>query len=738
MGSESQHAHNMAKKLISSFLGEPAEALLSVMLRIGRAPLPEIARACDLPGKQLRHALLVLLQHNFVRAYLQPEEVFVSGVRAPQYLYEPCTDWVLQLLRRNLLRNTFLQIVHEELIHHGPGLQANPELAQSVLNVLLDHGRLTFDQIIKGVRELQLEAARPRRSGSVRSTSRPPASAAGDDDGAAGGGGDGEEEEDPEAAVSSVQEIRHMVFLMIQQRLIEQAPPCTLPPPTDRVRFPGKRPKKDPKPGTREWSEEQDEARRQRPAQLHASHRFRVPDDLFSDGPAEEMWRGLAISRWALEEGERLRLAGPGGSGGGGARPVKSEAGAAGGSGGGGGSGGRKRRKGAEAEAAVDDEELIESLLGDRGSAARATKAAAAAKQKEKERQKEKAKGRGKRRRVVDDGEEGGEGEEGGGGGAEAGGVRVKEEPGLAAAAAAAAAPGSGKAPILWRANGEELNRRLRNRVCVEWVHDALGGAEATLVAVMLDYSRSYEATLTEETSTQMSEGDIQNALNVAVADERMEAPEQPVADLLRTLEMKGAVGQVGDPALGTAWFVETAEILHRARYNQMLAAVKDRYGAQGVRVLQLLLTRGQLEQKQVADLTMGPQRETRELLYSMMRGGYVEMQLVPRSSDRAPSRSFFTWKIDLGAVHRRMAADALKAAVNVWARYASVMDAHADIVAASRAAFYGGGALNMTDEARPRIARLHVLNQKLLTAQLRLDAQAALFCDYVAPGRGG
>jgi hypothetical protein len=65
-------------------------------------------------------------------------------------------------------------------------------------------------------------------------------------------------------------------------------------------------------------------------------------------------------------------------------------------------------------------------------------------------------------------------------------------------------------------------------------------------------------------------------------------------------------------------------------------------------------------------------------------------------------------------------------------------MAAHADIVAASRAAFYGGGALNMTDEARPRIARLHVLNQKLLTAQLRLDAQAALFCDYVTPGRGG
>jgi hypothetical protein len=41
----------------------------------------------------------VLLQHNFVRAYLQPEEAFVTGVRPAQHLYEPCTDWALQTLR---------------------------------------------------------------------------------------------------------------------------------------------------------------------------------------------------------------------------------------------------------------------------------------------------------------------------------------------------------------------------------------------------------------------------------------------------------------------------------------------------------------------------------------------------------------------------------------------------------------------------------------------------------------
>jgi hypothetical protein len=75
------------------------QAALGALLRLGRAPLPDVARACGLPPKLLRHALLVLLQHNFARAWLQPEEAFVTGVRPAQYLYEPCLGWVLQLLR---------------------------------------------------------------------------------------------------------------------------------------------------------------------------------------------------------------------------------------------------------------------------------------------------------------------------------------------------------------------------------------------------------------------------------------------------------------------------------------------------------------------------------------------------------------------------------------------------------------------------------------------------------------
>ena len=96
-------------------------------------------RASALPPKLARRALLLLTQHNYARAYLQPAEMFVTGVRPAQHLVEPCVDWALQLLRRP----RFLALVAEDCGAGRAGpLEARGVLAQAVLAVLFDFGRL--------------------------------------------------------------------------------------------------------------------------------------------------------------------------------------------------------------------------------------------------------------------------------------------------------------------------------------------------------------------------------------------------------------------------------------------------------------------------------------------------------------------------------------------------------------------------------------------------------------------
>jgi hypothetical protein len=165
-----------------------------------------------------------------------------------------------------------------------------------------------------------------------------------------------------------------MIFFLIQQRLIEQVPPCTLPPPPPaRARTGGKRPKKDPKVGSKEWTDEQEEIKRQRPAQLYRSYRFRVPEDLFSNGAAEERWRGMSITRFALEEGDRLQAGVTGQSPGG---DLKPEGGSSGGGGAGSSAAAARKRK-AAAEAGFDEDDFVESMHGGRAAGAKAPKAAA-------------------------------------------------------------------------------------------------------------------------------------------------------------------------------------------------------------------------------------------------------------------------------------------------------------------------------------------------------------------------
>ena len=68
-----------------------------------------------------------------------------------------------------------------------------------------------------------------------------------------------------------------------------------------------------------------------------------------------------------------------------------------------------------------------------------------------------------------------------------------------------------------------------------------------------------------------------------------------------------------------------------------------------------LLMTKGYLEQKQIADYAMQPTKDTRETLYKMLRSGLVVLQDIPRTADRAPSRTLYVWGADLQGAFKNL-----------------------------------------------------------------------------------
>jgi hypothetical protein len=94
-----------------------SQLVVSTLLKKGRQSFQELFGSCNaalaaasrqnsvqqqpqaLSRQQLKQALLVLLQQNCVRTYLQPAEVRVTGVRPALYLYEADLVQILQVIR---------------------------------------------------------------------------------------------------------------------------------------------------------------------------------------------------------------------------------------------------------------------------------------------------------------------------------------------------------------------------------------------------------------------------------------------------------------------------------------------------------------------------------------------------------------------------------------------------------------------------------------------------------------
>ena len=55
---------------------------------------------------------------------------------------------------------------------------------------------------------------------------------------------------------------------------------------------------------------------------------------------------------------------------------------------------------------------------------------------------------------------------------------------------------------------------------------------------------------------------------------------------------------------------------------------VKERYGSKPFRVFRLLMMKKLLEQKQVSDMALIPQKEAKEMLYSLLAENFISLQV--------------------------------------------------------------------------------------------------------------
>ena len=211
-----------------------------------------------------------------------------------------------------------------------------------------------------------------------------------------------------------------------------------------------------------------------------------------------------------------------------------------------------------------------------------------------------------------------------------------------------------------------------------------------------------------------------------AVGEYAQEAPNPPKLTLssLRPLLQELA----NDPAhplqaLGaTSYSVDLPSFLSHLQLLQTQSILTCRFSLLASRIYRVLLLHARLEESQLAELCTASRQSVRETLHELMKEEWVVLYEVPRTVDRAPSKTFFLWGVDRRRVKERVRELMYTSAVKVMEREDREREEVSDVM----------GKLNMQqrigEQERAQVERWNIAQERLEMAQKKLQEALAVW----------
>lgn len=302
---------------------------------------------------------------------------------------------------------------------------------------------------------------------------------------------------------------------------------------------------------------------------------------------------------------------------------------------------------------------------------------------------------------------------------------------------------------ILWRVNFEELNRKVYNSITIGMVRDNVGpkaakvveamlfadtskvvGADEGLIPIMAD-SSYFDYTNIQKASKEIHESPLKAA---EIKDElarwmssskAMPLSSQNVVDGERSMPSLYSCIEMGESKTFT---FKTTQALEVARNSSLLAVIEKRFGSSAKRIWNMLYTGGQMEQKAIATESMLDNGESREVLYAMLRNGFVSLQDVPRNADRAPSRTFFTWRATLDMATTRISMILYRTANNLLSRMAHELESKTNTELLRRVQLVNQGRMDASQLNASQLRKLKATVRITESALIGIDSQIAMF----------
>lgn len=283
---------------------------------------------------------------------------------------------------------------------------------------------------------------------------------------------------------------------------------------------------------------------------------------------------------------------------------------------------------------------------------------------------------------------------------------------------------------VLWRVNHEEFLRHFRHEACVTQITERFDGPSGIVVGAILKHTRLQESSVRQPSSASMSLEAISQA--VRSNPEGYSIGMDRVRLALNQLSSDSTAPVQRSTDGGSQFFVNMKKIIEVVKGREIEAVMSQRYGAAGCRIFRLLLMKRQLEQKQIGEMAMIPLKDSREILYKMLKDDYVTLQEVAKTAEHAPSRTFYLWRVSLPGVKRNLLDHMCHAASNLRQRLKHEMEKEQEVLTLLEPRPTSGGgvapAIQLTIAQRQQLERIRRVAAVLETSLLRLDHAIMLF----------
>lgn len=204
--------------------------------------------------------------------------------------------------------------------------------------------------------------------------------------------------------------------------------------------------------------------------------------------------------------------------------------------------------------------------------------------------------------------------------------------------------------------------------------------------------------------------------------NEQLSLLEQPPHNLTSKITTAGT----------TKWGIKFRHLARKLRHQELERMVESRYGDVALRVVRVLHAKGKLDEKRLQDISLLPVKDLRQTLASMQRGGFVDLQEVPRDAQRQPSKTIYLWYYDADRICNSILEDTYKAMSRCLQRMRFERDRQKDFLEKTERSDVKGNEERYLSEAELEYLQRWRDKEALLFGEVaRLDEMVAVFRDY-------